>query len=69
MAIFIPKTAIKGGHLLVGEAAGFQDVAFGFGIRYVILSGYLASKSIIEKINYDKLWKEMFLDELKKLKE
>jgi flavin-dependent dehydrogenase len=62
----MPKTAIKDSCLLVGEAAGFQDYAFGFGIRYSILSGYLASKSIIQKMNYDRLWKETFLHELKK---
>lgn len=62
----IPKTAIEGNSLLVGEAAGFQDAAFGFGIRYAIYSGYLASKSILERKNYDELWKKAFLHELKK---
>lgn len=42
----------------VGEAAGFQDYLFGFGIRYAILSGYLAAKSIIEGSSYDKLCRD-----------
>lgn len=62
----IPKTAIDKGSLLIGEAAGFQDYAFGFGMRYAIISGYLASKSILEELDYDKLWKKTFLKELKK---
>lgn len=39
----------------VGEAAGFQDYLFGFGIRYAILSGYFAATSMIEGSSYDKL--------------
>ena len=42
----------------VGEAAGFQDYLFGFGIRYAILSGYLVAKSIIEGSSYDKLCRD-----------
>jgi flavin-dependent dehydrogenase len=44
----------------VGEAAGFQDYLFGFGIRYAMLSGYLAAKSIIEGSSYDKLCRDSF---------
>jgi len=43
----------------IGEAAGFQDYLFGFGIRYAILSGYLAAKSIIEDRSYDKLCRDL----------
>jgi flavin-dependent dehydrogenase len=64
----IPKTAVDKDSLLIGETAGFQDAAFGFGMRYAIASGYLASKSILEKLDYDKLWKKTFLNELKKTK-
>lgn len=39
----------------VGEAAGFQDYLFGFGIRYAMLSGALAARSLIEGSNYDTL--------------
>ena len=38
----------------VGEAAGLQDVTAGFGIRYAIISGYLAAKSIISNQDYEK---------------
>jgi flavin-dependent dehydrogenase len=37
----------------VGEAAGFQDVTAGFGIRYAVISGYLAAQSIIESKDYN----------------
>jgi len=56
----IPKTAVKGGKSYVGEAAGFQDFLFGFGMRYAMTSGYLAAKSIIEHIDYDSLWLSTF---------
>jgi len=63
----LPKTAIKKGSLYIGEAAGFQDPFLGFGMKYAIQSGYLASKAIVEKINYDKLWKAEFEHEIRRL--
>ncbi len=48
-----------------GEAAGFQDCLAGFGMIYAIKSGYWAAKSIIEDMDYDKLWKEDFLKQMK----
>lgn len=62
---FIPKSAIVNGKFLIGESAGFQDYLFGFGMKYAIFSGYFSAKAIIENKNYDKLWKDAFLDELK----
>ena len=44
--------------LYVGENAGFQDALWGFGIKYAMLSGYLAARSVIEGKNYDELCKE-----------
>jgi len=38
--------------IVIGEAAGFQDVNWGFGMRLAVISGYLASRSIIENKNY-----------------
>ena len=55
-----PKTASINGRLYLGEAAGFQDPFMGFGNHLSIKSGYLAAKSIIERLDYDKLWKEEF---------
>lgn len=40
------------GKIYVGEAGGFQDMLWGFGIRYAMLTGYLAAKSIVENKNY-----------------
>lgn len=42
----------------VGENAGFQDALWGFGMRYAMQSGYLASRSIIENISYSDLCKK-----------
>jgi flavin-dependent dehydrogenase len=61
-----PKTAKEGDKLLVGEAAGFQDVCRGFGIAYALQSGMLAAKSITEKKDYDALWKQRLGPELRK---
>ncbi|MFH1055017.1 MAG: FAD-dependent oxidoreductase [Candidatus Altiarchaeota archaeon] len=52
--------------LYVGEAAGIQDAARGFGIRYAIISGALAAKSIIEKVDYYQLMKDYFGDEFQR---
>lgn len=59
----IPDSAARSGSLFVGEAAGFQDELFRFGMRYAVLSGYFAAKSIIEGQSYDALWKARFMKE------
>jgi flavin-dependent dehydrogenase len=33
---------------VIGEAAGFQDFLWGFGIRHALTSGYLAAQAILE---------------------
>src|SRR3989344_4881005 len=58
---FSLSTGIRLGKLLVGEAAGFQDKLFGFGIRFALISGILAATSFIEIKNYDDLWKPEFM--------
>lgn len=57
----IRPTERRGRKLYVGEAAGFQDALFGFGIRYSMTSGYLAARAIIEGKDYDRLWKRELL--------
>lgn len=51
-----PTTAQVDGRLLIGEAAGFQDFLFGFGIRWAMVSGALAATSLLEQRDYDQLW-------------
>jgi flavin-dependent dehydrogenase len=53
----ISDSQIRGGKLYVGEAGGFQDCLWGFGMRYAISSGQLAAKSIMDGSDYDSLWK------------
>src|SRR5581483_11240177 len=35
----VPRTGVQGGHLVVGEQAGFQDALARFGMRYALRSG------------------------------
>jgi len=54
----IPTRAVTGVHPVVGEQAGFQDFLMGFGMRYAIVSGLLAARSLLEGKDYDLLWRE-----------
>ena len=64
-AFKVPDSAIQDGRLYVGEAAGFQDLLFGFGIRCAMVSGHLAATSILQDRDYDHLWKARLLPHLK----
>jgi len=57
----LPRSAVQGGHLIVGEQAGFQDALAGFGIRYALRSGILAARSLIEGTDYTALWRRELL--------
>ena len=61
----MPKSASREGSLWIGEAAGFQDILFGFGIRNALVSAKLAAQSIIENRSYDDLWRARLLPHLK----
>ncbi|NYT19381.1 MAG: NAD(P)-binding protein [Methanosarcinales archaeon] len=51
--------------LYVGEAAGLQDMVWGFGMRSAMRSGYLAAWSIIYGEDYDRSATEHFQNKLK----
>lgn len=55
----VPTSARQGGMLFVGEAAGFQDALWGFGMRYALLSGGLAARALLSdgREDYDDLWR------------
>ncbi len=56
---FFFKPATKGDRFwYVGESAGFQDGLWGFGMRYAMMSGYLAARSIITGESYERLVQE-----------
>lgn len=61
----LPRTAVQGGHLVIGEQAGFQDALAGFGMRYALRSGILAARSLIEGVDYTALWQKEILPSLK----
>jgi len=56
----VPNTARRGDLLFVGEAAGFQDALWGFGMRYAMVSGTLAAGSLVSRRpeDYDRMWGE-----------
>jgi flavin-dependent dehydrogenase len=55
---FLKDTNVEQKTIYVGESAGFQDCLWGFGMKYAIVSGYLAAMSIIKNSDYDLLWKK-----------
>ena len=55
----IPKIE-RAGRLLVGERAGLQDALAGFGLRYAMISGALAARSILEGLHYESLLRKRF---------
>lgn len=59
---FLPKTARENGKLYIGEAAGFQDLSLGIGLRYAIRSGMLAAQSILHNADFDALWRNEFCE-------
>lgn len=53
------------GAMLIGEAGGFQDYLWGFGMRYAFQSANLAARSIIQDESYNDLVKEHLLKKMK----
>jgi flavin-dependent dehydrogenase len=56
---------VENGRLYIGEAAGLQDLLWGFGIKNAIKSGYLAAKSIISGDDYQETSRKYFNYKLK----
>jgi flavin-dependent dehydrogenase len=61
MNFFLHSSSVRDQRLFAGEAGGFQDYLFGLGIRYALVSGHLAARSLVEKAPYDELWRERLL--------
>jgi flavin-dependent dehydrogenase len=55
----------ENGTMFIGEAGGFQDYLWGFGMRYAIQSANLAAKSIMQNESYNDLIKEHLLKKMK----
>ena len=57
--VLLPPTACHGNLLFVGEAAGFQDALWGFGMRLAMLSGSLAARAFLsgDPSAYDGMWR------------
>ena len=51
------ENAVIGNRLYAGEAAGFQDALFGFGVRYAIISGHMAGSSDGSVDSYERAWR------------
>jgi len=54
----VPGSAVSGGHPVAGEQAGFQDALAGFGMRYAMLSGVTAARSLLDAGDYDAQWRQ-----------
>ncbi len=54
------RTARRDGRLYAGEAAPFQDVWTGFGMRIGMASGYFAARALLDGSDYDALWHARF---------
>ena len=55
----------KNGALLIGEAGGFQDYFWGFGMRYAIRTAYFAARSIMNSESYEELIKANITPQMK----
>lgn len=55
----------KGQTLYVGEAAGLQDLMWGFGIKTAVESGFMAAESIIQDRDFASLARRHFQPKLK----
>jgi flavin-dependent dehydrogenase len=64
-SFYFKRSAVANHQYHIGEAAGFQDCLLGFGMIYAFKSGHMAAKSIIESIDYDRLWKQEILKPMK----
>jgi flavin-dependent dehydrogenase len=53
--IFLRDALSENGRVYVGEAAGLQDFLLGFGMRYALLSGHLAARSLLTGKPYEQL--------------
>lgn len=56
----VAEAVSPSGALRVGEAAGFQDPIAGYGVRYALLTGALAARSLLEGRDYRTLLREAF---------
>lgn len=54
----------ENGAMLIGEAGGFQDYFWGFGMRYAFQSAYLAARSIMQNESYNDLIKAHLLKKM-----
>jgi len=61
---FLPKIP-KDRKIYIGEAGGFQDYLFGFGIKYAMKSGYYAARSIVKGKDFYKLCQNDLIPKMK----
>ncbi|MDX9857609.1 MAG: NAD(P)/FAD-dependent oxidoreductase [candidate division Zixibacteria bacterium] len=54
---FMRRSQVRNSKTYIGEAAGFQDYLWGFGMRYAIRSGYIAAQCLINGTDYNEQWK------------
>jgi flavin-dependent dehydrogenase len=63
----LPRTTVHGELLTVGEAAGFQDTLWGFGLRYALATGHMAARAFHAESpeSYDEIWRRRFAGQMR----
>lgn len=61
---FLPKKP-KDKKVYIGEAGGFQDYLWGFGMMYAMRSGYYAARSVIESKDFYELCQKNLFPQMK----
>ncbi len=62
----LPKTTVQGRLLTVGEAAGFQDTLWGFGLRYALATGHMAARAFLagSPQSFEEMWRRRFAGQM-----
>lgn len=63
----LPRTTVQGQLLTVGEAAGFQDTLWGFGLRYALVTGHMAARAYLagSAESYEEMWMRRFAGQMR----
>jgi flavin-dependent dehydrogenase len=56
---------VREGRYYIGEAAGLQDLLWGFGIRYALRSGHLAARCLMGRTDYTQAAHQTFANSLR----
>ena len=63
----LPLATVRDRLVTVGEAAGFQDSLWGFGLRYALTTGHMAARAFLagSPQSYDRMWRRRFSSQMR----